>query len=243
LLAPPPRPLAFGESPPPPDEWERWIAAAPLAAGEGIVRVSLRGAPVAGTSQPGEPARYLESTDTLLLGSRRAVLVVAAEKRESWLETVLAFAFLERELARLERATQSFFLREAEAVSASIAPAAESPREEVHLERWRRLHGLRRDFSLLEPLIEEGPIDLALAQRQLLELLAENRFIERRLEALDDRLEVLQDQAENAGERMLEVGLAHHSLKVEWLIVAILALELLFMAVEAYLSLKSYKPD
>jgi hypothetical protein len=242
LIVPPPRSLEFGESPPPVTDWERWLAP-PGSPEATTVRVSLRGTLLAAALTPGGAPRYLESSETLLLRGGRAVLVAPPETRAGWLDAVEAFGFLERELTRLEREVAGAYANEAEGFADLLAPpsARAQGREGALLAYAARAQRQRREFALLEPLLDEPPEDLSLPERQLFALLGENHAIERRLRALDDRLEVLEDQSEALGERLLESGLARRELRLEWLIVVILALELVGVVVEAYVALKSYK--
>lgn len=245
LLVAPGRPLAFGETAPPPADWEAWVRSGTSEPG---LRVHLgtgfaQAAPVAASAAPGGAPRYLESAEVLLLAGKRAVLVAPPATREGWLLAVAAFAFLEGELVRLERETAVVYALEAGKITERLAtPAAEErDREPEHLAYVARLQRVRRELALLEPVLDEAPRDLAPAARAVFGLLGEHGAVAARLAALDDRLEVLEDQGEVVGERLLELGISRRGERVEWLIVWILVLEVLVMGVEAYLALKSYK--
>ena len=242
LLVHAPGALAFGETPPPPVDWESWIHASPLKSPHAIVRVNLRGNLFAASVAPGSGPRYQESVETFLLGRGRAVLVASPATQGGWLATLEAFAFLEGNLTRLEGETTRIYAGPAEGFSRLLdSPDKCERREPEHLEHVQNLQRARRELALLEPVIAGAPEDLAGHERTLFMLLAENHAIFRRLEALDDRLEVLEDQSEVVGERLLELGVARRGERVEWLIVLILLVEVLVMGVEAYLALKSYK--
>lgn len=160
----------------------------------------------------------------------RVVLQCDCEQAESLLSAVVEFTHYECELRRIEQEIANTWaeLEQDKALAFEVTP---SDLERSQAVGARMNHVLQRRIRLarIEPHLYEAGADLAAAGRKLGEELREKARTETRLETVDGQLEVFEGIYEMSGQRMGEYRAARQEHVLEWIIIVLLAAEMLLL--------------
>ncbi len=167
---------------------------------------------------------------TILWRPGQAALHGPPERVEGLLSVLVEFAFYEGELRRLEREVAADWpMAEADvALTHRLGPSAIRRWDHVS-EMTRRVTWRRMRYARLQPRLEPpagavaGP-----AKRVLSELLA-RADVERRLQTVDDRLEICEDIYERANERISEYRYFRVEAVIEIVVAFLLLVEIVIM--------------
>ncbi|MGA1984184.1 MAG: hypothetical protein ABSG84_17180 [Acidobacteriaceae bacterium] len=164
----------------------------------------------------------------------RAVLQCDLGQAELLLAAVVEFTHYESELRRIEREIADAWgeLEQDKGLAFEVKPA-DLKRSEAVGGRMNQALARRIRLARIEPHLYETPATLPAASRKLGEELREKARIEMRLEAVDGQLEVFEDVYEMSGQRMGEYRAAREEQVLEWVIILLLAAELVLMLVQA----------
>ncbi len=183
------------------------------------------------TIDPGAPPVYVKYRGVELMwrpGS--AMLQCDPEQAESLLSAVVEFTHYECELRRIEQEIANTWaeLEQDKALAFEVTP---SDLERSQAVGARMNHVLQRRIRLarIEPHLYEAGADLAAAGRKLGEELREKARTETRLETVDGQLEVFEGIYEMSGQRMGEYRAARQEHVLEWIIIVLLAAEMLLL--------------
>ncbi|KSF68788.1 hypothetical protein ABZR71_27835 [Pseudomonas paraeruginosa] len=156
----------------------------------------------------------------------RALIIGNPERCRELLDGLVAFAWYESRLRRLEDETAAAWEPAQADIKLTQLPRAGHLSRQAHVnEQVRRTTLWRMGYTRLESHLEKAPAHLDGAVRRLYNELALQAEVHDRLATLDDRIEVLQDLYELATDRLGEYRYFRGELRVEWLIVALLLLE------------------
>jgi hypothetical protein len=163
----------------------------------------------------------------------RMLLQCDSEQTESLLAAVLEFAHYEYELRRIEDEIANTWaeLEQDKTLAFSVTPA-DLERDTVVGERMNRALQRRIRFARIEPHLYEASVSLTAGGRKLGEELREKSRIEARLETVDAQLEVFEGIYEMSGQRMGEYRAARQEHVLEWIIIVLLAAEMLLLLVQ-----------
>lgn len=163
----------------------------------------------------------------------RAVLQCESGQAEALLSAVVEFDHYERELREIEREIAGGWaeLEQDKALAFDVTPA-DLERSEAVGARMNRTFARRIRFARIEPHLYEPQAALPAASRKLGEELREKARIETRLETVDGQLEVFEHVYEMSGQRMGEYRAAREEHVLEWVIIVLLAAELLLLLVQ-----------
>jgi|SRR5579859_7678369 len=187
---------------------ESWIA------GDGVVELALQ-------------------SDRILWRPGRALVIGAASDVDPYLRGLASFALHEAELRRLELDLSAWW------------PAAQKDAPLTHrvngraLQRWRHVGkmteavtGARFRHVAIDGAMDKGPEGLAALGRRVFLELALRIDATRRLAHLDDQIDVLADLYELANDRLSEFSYFRREYVLEFLIIGVLALEVLLLLYE-----------
>jgi hypothetical protein len=156
--------------------------------------------------------------------------------QEELLAGLIEFAFYEGELRRLE---QEVAANEAE-THADVALSYKIRWRDR--KQWKRIHQkieacsrLRLIYARLEPRLQKGTMNLPRGSRRVMNWLIRKADIEARLEATTERLEACEDLYEGASDRIVDYRGWFVGHILEFVIIALLLIEVLFFALDAYL--------
>jgi hypothetical protein len=199
------------------DEWaskaEAWLKSAPAVPAR-TVRLPLEGG-------------------WLLWQPGRAAVFCPPEQVEALLSLLTAFSFYESELRKLEAEIAGDWpLVEADIPLAHDVKAADLGRQAQLGEMTQRTL-LRR---LRHVRVEQQLLELAADPRKAARLLQRKLRVASRLEVLDGQLETYEYVYELANQRMAEYANFRREYLVEWLIVVVLALEVIVVIAELFLA-------
>jgi hypothetical protein len=163
----------------------------------------------------------------------RALLQCDSEQAESLLSAVVEFAHYECELWRIEDGIANTWaeLEQDKALAFEVTPA-DLERSAVVGARMNRVLQRRIRLARIEPHLYEPAASLATAGRKLGEELREKARIEARLESVDAQLEVFEGIYEMSGQRMGEYRAARQEHVLEWIIIVLLAAEMVLLLVQ-----------
>jgi len=173
----------------------------------------------------------------LLWQPGRAVLVCRPAQFDACLAALASFAFYEMELRKLEeelaadwRIAETCVPLAHDVTTADLVRQAELG-EMTRRTLLRRMRQVRIEAHLLGP-----PQGLAAVPRQAARLLQRKARVASRLELLDGQLETCEYIYELANQRMAEYANFRREYLVEWLIVIILALEVVVVVADLFLA-------
>lgn len=174
----------------------------------------------------------LYGTEVIWTPHRAAILA-----RDDALETVRAalldFAGCEARLRRLERDTAALLeLVGADAPCAVEFDERHLPRQPLLAERFARTVAIRADIAAVAPAVARPTPHPPTLAGQLGERLRERTRLADRLELLDGRVAVLDRVYDLCAQRVGDFALARRHLRLEWVIVVLLAAELVVLLVE-----------
>jgi len=194
-------------------------AQVPAAAASSIF-VKLRGAEL--TWRPGHATLQSDPTQA------DALLPALAE-----------FAHYERELRQIEAQIASGWadLEQDKSLAFDVTPADLARREDVG-SRMNQAFARRIRYARIEPHLYEPGAALSSAGQKLGAELRERARIEARLETADAQLEVYEHIYEMGGQRLGEFRASHEEHKLEWIIIVLLAAELVALLAQMVWSFK-----
>jgi hypothetical protein len=160
----------------------------------------------------------------------RVLLQCDSEQAESLLSAVVEFTHYERELRRIEQEIADTWeeLEQDKALAFEVTPA-DLERSQAVGARMNRVLQRRIRLARIEPHLYEPGADLTAAGRKLGEELREKTRSEARLETVDGQLEVFEGIYEMSGQRMGEYRAARQEHVLEWIIIVLLAAEMLLL--------------
>lgn len=172
-------------------------------------------------------------SDRILWRPGRALVIGAAADFDTYLQALASFAFYEAELRRLETDVGGWW------------PLAQKDIPLTHrvdgraLYRWNHVAKMTEMVALarfrhvaLDDALERGPEALPGLARRLLMELAARTDASHRLACLDERVDVLADLYELANDRLSEFSYFRREYVLEFLIIGVLALEVLLLLYE-----------
>ncbi len=160
----------------------------------------------------------------------RAVIEGPADESASLISALVEFSFFESELRRLEQAIvphQASADRDV-ALAYNIRPADRSQWDRLY-QTMEHLYQLRLQFARLEPNLYQSPRHLPAAERRVIDRLKARADIDARLEALNDRLETIEDLYEGAIDRITDYRNYRKGSLLEIAIVILLAVEVVLL--------------
>lgn len=160
----------------------------------------------------------------------RAVLQCESGQADALLSAVVEFAHYEYELRRIEREIADAWseLEQDKALAFEVT-TADLERSAAVGARMNGALGRRIRLARIEPHLYDPQPTLPAAARRLGEELRDKARIEARLETVDGQLEVFEGVYEMSGQRMGEYRAAREEHVLEWVIILLLAAELLLM--------------
>jgi hypothetical protein len=162
------------------------------------------------------------------------VLQCDPEQTEPLLSALAEFAYYEGELRRIETEIVGAWAElEQDKGLAFAVTKADLKRSEAVGGRMSRALERRIKMARIEPHLYEPDAGLPAAGRKLGEELREKARIESRLETVDAQVEVFENIYEMSGQRMGEFRAAAEEHVLEWIIIVLLAGELLLLLVQA----------
>jgi len=159
-----------------------------------------------------------------------AMLQCDPEQAELLLSAVVEFAHYERELRRIEGEIADTWaeLEQDKALAFDVTPD-DLKRSDVVGERMNRVLQRRIRLARTEPHLYDPEASLPAASQKLGEGLRDKARTDARLENVDAQLEVFEGIYEMSGQRMGEYRAAHEEHVLEWIIIALLAAEMLLL--------------
>jgi hypothetical protein len=196
------------------------VAAPDAAAAASSIYVKLRGAEL--TWRPGHATLQCDPAYT------DALLPALAE-----------FTHYERELRQIESEIASGWadLEQDKSLAFDVTPADLARREDVG-SRMNQAFARRIRYARIEPHLYEPGAALSSAGQKLGAELRERARIEARLETADAQLEVYEHIYEMGGQRLGEFRASHEEHKLEWIIIVLLAAELVALLAQMVWSFK-----
>jgi hypothetical protein len=172
----------------------------------------------------------------------QAVVCGAASAQDDALAALTDFAFYEGELRALEAAVAAH-----ETQAQADVALAHRPRDRKHWPRFQRtierLSQMRLTFARLEPLLAGGSRTLPPEVRRIVSRLIRKADVEARLEALNDRLETLEDLYGGANDRVADYRGWHTGHLLEIGIIVLLLIEGAVMSSELVLHYREFQRD
>jgi hypothetical protein len=164
----------------------------------------------------------------------RAVLQCDPEQTESLLSALVEFAYYESELRRIESEIAAAWAElEQDKGLAFNVTRADLKRGEVVGGRMSRALERRIRMARIEPHLYEPDAGSPAASQKLGAELRDKARIESRLETVDAQIEVFEDIYEMGGQRMGEFRASQEEHVLEWIIIILLAGELLLLLIQA----------
>jgi len=188
------------------------------------------------TSGPGAPPPvYVKFRGVeLMWRSGHVMLQCDSEQAESLLSALAEFAHYEAELRRIEREIADSWteLEQDKTLAFDVKPA-DLKRSAAVGERMNRTLQRRIRLARIEPHLYNPDAGLPAASQKLGEQLREKARTDARLEAVDSQLEVFEDIYEMSGQRMGEYRAAEVEKALEWIIIILIALEVLLLVAQS----------
>ena len=167
----------------------------------------------------------------------QAVVVCPEDQLEAYLNLLARFFFYELELRRLEEELAADWHHAEADLSLAHEVTAKDLERQAQLGRMtERTLSRRMRHVRIEPRFDQLPVGLPPAQRKVARTLLRRARIADRLEFLDGQLETYEYIYELANQRMGEYTLFRREYLVEWLIVIVLALEVVFVIADMFLN-------
>jgi len=184
---------------------------------------------------PGAPPVFIKYRGVeLLWRPGRALLHCDSEQVELLLKALVEFTHYECELRRIEcEIADTWVELEQDKVLAFEVTATDLQRSQAVGARMNRVLKRRIHLARIEPHLYQPEAGLPATSQKLGEELREKARIEARLETVDGQLEVFEDIYEMSGQRMGEYRAAHQEHILEWVIIVLLAAELLLMLAQS----------
>ncbi len=206
--------LITGPAPDMPDSLLLWCASSPAARGRGAAFAALHNAQLAWA-----PGRAVVAADPHTLN-----LVFPA---------LLEFAWLATELDTLESQLNTRWTQLHADIPAAFHAQPSSPEQQAQL-RERFCHAVAAKARLVQlaPLIDSPPVYPPTAASQAGERLREKARLPERLETLREQLDTFTHIYELAAQKLSDSAASRSSLQLEWIIVVLLAFEVLLILVE-----------
>jgi hypothetical protein len=174
----------------------------------------------------------------------RALVRAPADCLDDAVAALIDFAFYEGQLRVLETALEA---REAQA-QADVAIAYWIRRRQK--KHWKRLQAtveyfaqMRLTYSRLEPRLAKGSRSLPLTARRIMTRLLRKADVEARLEALNDRLEALEELYEGATDRVADYRWYRNGHLLEICIIGLLLIEGILMSADLWIQYSGYQLD
>jgi hypothetical protein len=160
----------------------------------------------------------------------RAVLQCDSEQAESLLSAVVEFTHYECELRRIEQEIADTWeeLEQDKALAFEVTPV-DLERSATVGARMNRVLQRRIRLARIEPHLYEPAASFPTAALKLGDELREKVRTESRLETVDGQLEVFEGIYEMSGQRMGEYRAARQEHVLEWIIIVLLAAEMLLL--------------
>jgi hypothetical protein len=170
----------------------------------------------------------------------RALLQCDSEQAEFLLAALIEFTHYECELRRIEGEIANTWveLEQDKELAFEVTPA-DLQRSQAVGARMNRVLQRRMRLARIEPHLYQPEAGLPAASQKLGEELREKARIESRLETVDGQLEVFEDIYEMSGQRMGEYRAAQKEHILEWVIIVLLAAELLLMLAQSWSKLRA----
>jgi len=173
----------------------------------------------------------------LLWRPGQAVVVCPEDQLDAYLNLLARFFFYESEVQRLEEELAADWHHAEADLSLAHEVTAKDLGRQAQLGRMtERTLSRRMRHVRLEPRLDQLPAGLPPAQRRAARALRRQTRIASRLEFLDGQLETYEYIYELANQRMGEYTLFRREYLVEWLIVIVLALEVVFVIADMFLN-------
>jgi hypothetical protein len=192
---------------------------------------------IAPPDQPDAPPAFVVEHDGEIIRWRpgRAVVQCTPERRDEILALLAEFSFYEGELRAMESALEA---REGQA-QADVAIAY--PIRKGDQKHWSRFSDsmkyfaqMRLTYARLEPRLLKASRTLPLTGQRLMSALLRVADVEDRLEAVDHRLEALEDFYEGVNDRVADYRWYRHGTDLEVGIIVLLAIETAIIAIDIY---------
>jgi hypothetical protein len=198
----------------------QWVALANHPAGEPPLTLTLHGTQV-------------------VWGAGRAALLAAPERLEALLLALVDFAYHERELGGLERIVAASWAQlEADSPLAFEVTRRDVLRQGEVAQQAERLLAVRRTLVRLAPRLNRPVAHPASLAHQLGERLRERARVEARLEALGAQLDAFEHVYEMVAQRFSEYRLSWQERTLEWVIIVLLAAEVVLLLLDYLKSLE-----
>jgi hypothetical protein len=165
-----------------------------------------------------------------------ATLQCEPGQAETLLPALAEFAHYERELRRIESEIAAAWpdLEQDKALAFEIA-SADLPRTDAVGLRMNKAFARRIRYARIEPHLYEPAATLSAAGQKLGAELREKARVESRLETIDAQLEVYEHIYELGSQRLGEYRAAREEHTLEWIIIILLAAELLALLTQMFL--------
>lgn len=181
------------------------------------------------------PVLIKSETETIQWRPGQAVIQARKDRSEDILAALTDFAFYEGELRALESAVEKH-----EDQAREDVPRAHTIRQ-ADRRHWKRFTQmieyfaqLRLTYARLEPRLARPARTLSVEARRLLARLLVKAEVETRLEALNDRLEAMEDLYEGANDRVADYRWYRKGHLLEIAILLVLMLEAILMLGDVY---------
>jgi hypothetical protein len=190
------------------------------------------------------PVLIEHETDTVQWRPGRALVRVRAERREEVLAALTDFAFYESELRAMEAAIERY----ERGASADVAYGYQiRQRDRKAWARFKELTEyfaqLRLTYSRLEPRLTHASRALQPRARRLMARLLVKAGVASRLEALNDRLEAMEELYQGANDRVADFRWYRNGHLLEIIIIVLLLFECLAMSGDMIIRYMEYQVD
>jgi hypothetical protein len=169
----------------------------------------------------------------------RVAILAAPERLDSLRSALVEFGYYEKQLGELERtAAEAWSQLEADTPLAFEVTARDEARRESVARQTQRMLNVRMRHARIGPHLHRPGSHLSSLAIQLGERLREKTRIEERFEALDYQLEAFEQVYEMASLRFSEFTASRRETTLEWVIIVLLAAEVLLLLTEVLLQLE-----
>ena len=165
----------------------------------------------------------------------RAAILAAPDRLELLLLALVDFNYYESELRKLEKEVAAAWPElEADSHLAHEVKLADLERREVLGDRMGHALQRRMRYARLEPHLHRASAHLSLQAQELGARLREKSRVEERLEALCGQLELFDHVYEMASQKLSEYRASRQELKLELIIIVLLAAETVMLLLSLY---------
>jgi hypothetical protein len=170
-------------------------------------------------------------------GSRRAVILSAADRLQTARDAVVRFLTLQAELSAIEAGIGSGWPEyEADLPLAGGMTAADAPRLEEVRARYSRVMSLAARLVRLTPQVHEPVPHPPTLAGQLGERLRDRARLAHRLEAADDQVDLLAQHYDACCQRASDFTISQRDQVLSWTIIVLLAVETVLLLMELLLA-------